>query len=251
MERIRWVFIVLVISGATASAWGSGVMMLENPRGEDESGAYPVSRFGEAPHDPVHGLSADRVSENGLEVHAANRAPAGLVFDDSDAAINDGVPNREMASATLPQKGGPRTDASISDDTTSNAAIAASTAAQPTIRRTKQPPVVQQDPSEGTPASLVPRNSRGIQEVALIAGDLGFFPKVFFVSRDVPVRLFVTGASKKTLCIMMDSFQVRRQVASQRIEEITFTPSVPGQYRFYCPMNGMEGTMVVKEFASN
>jgi plastocyanin domain-containing protein len=92
---------------------------------------------------------------------------------------------------------------------------------------------------------------KGVQEIALIAGDLGFFPKTFFVTRDIPVRLFVTGASKSTLCIMMDSFSVRKQVRSQKIEEITFTPGLPGQYRFYCPVNGMEGTMIVKELASN
>jgi plastocyanin len=101
-----------------------------------------------------------------------------------------------------------------------------------------------------TPESqLMEIRKKGVQEVALIAGDLGFFPKTFFVSRDVPVRLFVTGASKHTLCIMMDSFQIRKQVRSQKIEEITFTPNLPGQYRFYCPVNGMEGTMVVKELS--
>jgi plastocyanin domain-containing protein len=92
---------------------------------------------------------------------------------------------------------------------------------------------------------------RGVQEIALIAGDLGFFPKAFFVTRDIPVRLFVTGASKNTLCVMMDSFHVRKQIRSQKIEEITFTPSMPGKFRFYCPVNGMEGTMVVKELSSN
>lgn len=92
--------------------------------------------------------------------------------------------------------------------------------------------------------------NKGVQEVALIAGDLGYFPKTVFVSRDVPVRMFVTGASKNTLCIMMDSFQIRKQVRSQKIEEITFTPELPGKYRFYCPVNGMEGTLVVKELAS-
>ena len=110
-----------------------------------------------------------------------------------------------------------------------------------------------------TPAASVTKNEinsnltsiKGVQEVALIAGDLGFFPKTFFVARDVPVRLFITGASKNTLCIMMDSFMVRKQVRSQKIEEITFTPSQPGKYRYYCPVNGMEGTMIVKELASN
>ena len=91
---------------------------------------------------------------------------------------------------------------------------------------------------------------KGIQEVALIASDLGFFPKTVFVSRDVPVRMFVTGSSKNTLCIMMDSFQIRKQVRSQKIEEISFTPSLPGKYRFYCPVNGMEGSLVVKDLAA-
>jgi plastocyanin len=103
---------------------------------------------------------------------------------------------------------------------------------------------------EGSGAETDAMVRRGVQEVALIAGDLGFFPKTVFVSRDVPVRMFVTGASKNTLCIMMDSFQVKKQVRSQRIEEITFTPGTPGKFRFYCPVNGMEGTLIVKELAS-
>lgn len=98
-------------------------------------------------------------------------------------------------------------------------------------------------------ASAVARN--GVQEVAVIASDLGFFPKTIFVSRDVPVRMFVTGSSKNTLCIMMDSFQVRKQVRSQKIEEIAFTPGTPGKFRFYCPVNGMEGTLVVKELSTD
>ena len=97
-------------------------------------------------------------------------------------------------------------------------------------------------------ASLEKRN--GVQEIALIANDLGYFPKTIFVNRDVPVRLFVTGSSKNTLCIMMDTFQARKQIRSQKIEEISFTPNVPGRYRFYCPVNGMEGLMVVRELNS-
>lgn len=93
-------------------------------------------------------------------------------------------------------------------------------------------------------------NKKGVQEVSLIAGDLGYFPKAIFVTKDVPVRMYVTGASKNSLCIMMDSFQVRKQVRSQRIEEITFMPQTAGTYRFYCPVNGMEGKLVVREVAS-
>ncbi len=106
----------------------------------------------------------------------------------------------------------------------------------------------------GTPSSMANQNPKpsspsrmGVQEIALIAGDLGFFPKTLFVTKDIPVRLFVTGSSKKSLCVMMDFFQIRRQVRSQKIEEISFTPSAVGQFRFYCPINGMEGTLLVKQ----
>lgn len=102
----------------------------------------------------------------------------------------------------------------------------------------------------GGPSAIIPEKAKGVQEVALIAGDLGFFPKTVFVTRDIPVRMFVTGASRDTLCIMMDSFHVRKQVRANEIEEIQFTPTTPGKYRFYCPVNGMEGTMVVRELAS-
>lgn len=103
-------------------------------------------------------------------------------------------------------------------------------------------------PSSWSEAAAIRKS--GVQEVSLIAGDLGFFPKTVFVTRDIPVRMYVTGASKDTLCIMMDSFQVRKQVSAKKIEEISFTPSQPGTYRFYCPINGMEGSLVVKELVS-
>jgi len=110
------------------------------------------------------------------------------------------------------------------------------------------PPAVAPLVNPAGPAQVMAR--QGVQEIALIAGDLGYFPKTIFVTRDIPVRLFITGASKNTLCLMMDSFQVRKQVKSQKIEEIQFTPDAPGKYRFYCPINGMEGTLVVKELST-
>lgn len=99
---------------------------------------------------------------------------------------------------------------------------------------------------EGQPLGTLRRN--GVQEVAVIAGDLGFFPRTVFVTRDIPVRMYVTGASKNPLCIMMDSFNVRKQVRNQSIEELSFTPGQPGRFRFYCPVNGAEGYIVVREF---
>ncbi|MBI2711801.1 MAG: cupredoxin domain-containing protein [Bdellovibrio sp.] len=90
-------------------------------------------------------------------------------------------------------------------------------------------------------------NKAGVQEVGLIAGDLGFFPQTVFVAPEIPVRIYITGASKKPLCFMLDDFQIRRQVRAQKIEEITFTPATPGKYRFYCPVNGIQGDLLVKE----
>ncbi len=106
--------------------------------------------------------------------------------------------------------------------------------------------------SLGQPVQPISKSNlrTGTQEVALIASDLGFFPKTIFVTRDIPVRLFVTGASKKPLCVMLDLFNVRKQVRSQQVEEISFVPTQPGQYRFYCPINGAEGSLFVKDLSS-
>ena len=90
---------------------------------------------------------------------------------------------------------------------------------------------------------------KGVQEVSIIANDLGFFPKTIFVSRNIPVRLYVTGASKNSTCLMMDAFNVRKQLKANKVEEITFVPNQPGAYRFYCPVNNSDGTMVVKELS--
>ncbi|MBN22408.1 MAG: hypothetical protein CL678_14085 [Bdellovibrionaceae bacterium] len=104
------------------------------------------------------------------------------------------------------------------------------------------------NPSQGPDAGLSGTDVRkGVQEISLIANDSGFFPKTIFVTKDVPVRMFVTGASTNQLCLMMDSFSVRKQVKENQIEEVTFTPKTSGKYRYYCPINGAEGTIVVKE----
>jgi len=175
---------------------------------------YPESRFGQPPSRSALGLDAIKPGDEAdawdhlpaAERRAANRAPAGLVFNkDKEQGRGEAEPG---------------------------------------------PPEPRERMEDSPEMGRLSTRHKGVQEVSVIAGDLGFFPKTIFVSRDVPVRLFVTGASKNTLCIMMDSFQVRKQVRSQRIEEITFTPNEPGRYRFYCPVNGMEGTLVVKEFSS-
>lgn len=184
--------------------------------------SYPESRFGRPPVRVDTGVSSgyaarattelDEAEESGEPILSASRASGG---GRAPAGLEIGAGKSPSPESNSPHAGNPARGGEVEASST---------------------------------ASSIAR--KGVQEVALIAGDLGFFPKTFFVSRDVPVRLFVTGASKNTLCIMMDSFQVRKQVRSQKIEEITFTPGAPGRYRFYCPVNGMEGTMIVRELAS-
>ncbi|MBS1961164.1 MAG: cupredoxin domain-containing protein [Bdellovibrionales bacterium] len=172
-----------------------------------------------------------------LSRRSANRAPAGLeVSPKKGKAADDGW------------KSSPNDDGRV---VTKEATT--STGERPVLKRVTKTAVERQNAEVEkfvTEVSDPIARRKGVQEVSIIAGDLGFFPKTIFVSRDVPVRLFVTGASKGSLCIMMDSFNVRKQVRSNKIEEITFVPNQPGTYRFYCPVNGSEGTMVVKELTT-
>jgi hypothetical protein len=170
--------------------------------------------------------------------HAANRAPAGLEV----------TPKKSGATSDDGWKGSPTDD---NRQITKEAST--STGARPVLKRiTKSQAARQEAETEKFVTEVADPVARrkGVQEVSIIAGDLGFFPKTIFVSRDVPVRLFVTGASKGSLCIMMDTFNVRKQIRSNKIEEISFVPNQPGTYRFYCPVNGSEGTMVVKELTT-
>lgn len=215
----------LAFSAAMPGAEAGTVFAAQEP-GEPAPGPgefYPESRFGQPPAKLDLGVSSGY---------------AARMVEEMEAQDSDGEAEPSRRSARMPA------GLELGGTTKPTRSTHLSRALNPKDEaRPVQAPVASSEPN-----SAVAR--KGVQEVAVIASDLGFFPRTVFVSRDVPVRMFVTGSSKNTLCIMMDSFQVRKQVRSQKIEEITFTPGVPGKYRFYCPVNGMEGSMVVKELAS-
>jgi hypothetical protein len=195
---------------------------------------YPSSSFGQAaPTRTVTGTEADTYSATTTGAPTKNRAPAGLIVGDENEVKKRDLEYRERSRAQFRPE----------FEATSRSGMAAELDAEASH------PGLGSVPTPTTESIAI--RKKGVQEVSIIAADLGFFPKTVFVTRDIPVRLFVTGASKNSLCIMMDSFQVRKQVRSQKIEEITFTPGTPGRYRFYCPVNGMEGTLIVKELALN
>ncbi len=85
------------------------------------------------------------------------------------------------------------------------------------------------------------------QEVSLIVSDSGYYPNRIFVTPNIPVKMYMSTPSKSTLCFMIDNWGVKKGVTPGKVEEIMFTPDRPGNYRFYCPVKGIEGTLTVRE----
>jgi len=203
----------VIFLALTTIAHAGTVLISPDRFADPDEGEFPSSQFGVAPpHAMTSGFAANQV------------------VDMEEGDDGSGVQHFHAS----------RGIASVGDQPNSGI--------DPSVKNDQESKMIISQSSEMKTATEMSR--KGVQEVAIIASDLGYFPKTVFVSRDVPVRMFVTGSSKNTLCIMMDSFQVRKQIRSQKIEEITFTPSAPGKYRFYCPVNGMEGALVVKEFSN-
>lgn len=203
---------------------------------------YPESRFGKAPLFLESGGRLKQTSEQSASA-TPSVTPSVTQGDDEDYK----PPKGTRVPAGLETVKGMTPSASKSAFKTVEQSADSSDSSSAELNPSSIAPPSAMDDSSLMKGEM---SRKGVQEISLIVGDQGFFPKAVFVSRDVPVRLFVTGASKNTLCFMMDVFQVRRQVRSQKIEEITFTPNVPGKFRFYCPVNGTEGVLVVKELSS-
>ena len=87
----------------------------------------------------------------------------------------------------------------------------------------------------------------GVQEFAVIAGDTGYFPSRIIVRKNIPVKLFLTSSSSRPLCFVMDEFSIRKGVATQAMEEIRFLPTKAGQYKFYCPVGEIQGSITVRD----
>jgi hypothetical protein len=96
-------------------------------------------------------------------------------------------------------------------------------------------------------AIRVTRSAKAYQEVSIIASETGFYPATVFLTEGIPARIYITGASAKSQCFMLDQFGVRRQIRNQKIEEITFVPDQAGTFTYNCPMNGAKGNLIVKD----
>lgn len=107
---------------------------------------------------------------------------------------------------------------------------------------------------EGTAVSIRDKNVRpeevykyGTQEFGLIVSDTGYFPARIIVRRNIPVRIFLASSSAQSMCFVMDEFSIRKGVGPQAVEEIRILPTKVGQYRFYCPVKEVQGTLVVRD----
>ncbi len=87
----------------------------------------------------------------------------------------------------------------------------------------------------------------GVQEFSIIAGDTGFFPSRIIVRKNIPVKIYLTAASEKKLCFVSDDFMIRVGLAPQLKEEVNLLPTKEGQYRFYCPVGDISGSIVVRD----
>jgi len=87
----------------------------------------------------------------------------------------------------------------------------------------------------------------GVQEVSIIATDTGFHPSKLYVRKNIPVHLFLTSASPSKLCFIMDDFQIRKGVSIQQVEQVNFLPTKIGEYKFYCPVSEIRGSLIVRD----
>jgi len=87
----------------------------------------------------------------------------------------------------------------------------------------------------------------GVQEISLIATDTGYHPPRIYVRKNIPVHLFLTSASPSKLCFVMDDFQIRKGVSIQQVEQVNFMPTKVGEYKFYCPVSEISGSVVVRD----
>ncbi len=45
----------------------------------------------------------------------------------------------------------------------------------------------------------------------------------------------------------MDDFSIRKGVSIQQVDQVNFLPTKVGEYKFYCPVGEIAGTVVVRD----
>jgi plastocyanin domain-containing protein len=96
-------------------------------------------------------------------------------------------------------------------------------------------------------------NAEGVQEVDLIITPGGYSPLRFSVKQGIPVKLTFralgeVGCGNELNLPTADGNSTALQLSGpDDQEEVTFTPTIVGQYQFFCGHAMYRGLMVVHE----
>ncbi len=90
-------------------------------------------------------------------------------------------------------------------------------------------------------------NDDGMQETTITIKD-GYHPNTVVVKKGIPMRLkFDLQEKGCTDKVMLKTFKVEQKLEPFKITTIEFTPDSAGTFTFSCPMEMIEGTLVVKK----
>ncbi|TAK62708.1 MAG: hypothetical protein EPO24_04765 [Bacteroidetes bacterium] len=90
-------------------------------------------------------------------------------------------------------------------------------------------------------------NDDGIQEATIVIND-GYQPSTLVVKKNIPLRLnFDLQEESCTGTVMFKDFHIKQELTPYQLTSVEFTPAASGSFTFTCPMNMIQGTLVVKE----
>ena len=90
-------------------------------------------------------------------------------------------------------------------------------------------------------------NDEGIQEATILIND-GYHPNTLVVKKGISLRLnFDLQEENCTGTVIFEDFGVKKDLEPSRVTAVEFIPDKSGTFTFSCPMQMIEGTLVVKE----
>ncbi|MBI5215918.1 MAG: cupredoxin domain-containing protein [Ignavibacteriae bacterium] len=90
-------------------------------------------------------------------------------------------------------------------------------------------------------------NDDGIQEATIVIKD-GYQPSTLVVKKNIPLRLnFDLQEESCTGTVVFKDFHIKQVLEPYELTSVEFTPAASGSFTFACPMNMIEGVLVVKE----
>ena len=90
-------------------------------------------------------------------------------------------------------------------------------------------------------------NDEGIQEATIVIKD-GYHPNTLIVKKGIPLRLnFGLQEKSCTGTVVFRDFDIKSALNYDDVTAVEFTPDKSGSFTFSCPMNMVQGTLIVKE----